>query len=229
MSNRPNKSLLFRIARDINRKRIGLKNAIKYQLRKRTIRELRSVLPENVSIISSNCFAGRIYQDLKLQYLTPTAGLFFLANDFNEFCRDVRYYTAGAELKFVIESKNQQVNERRRKYNLCYPIGVLDNKVEIHFLHYKSENEAKLKWERRCRRINYDNLMFIGMEQNYCTVSDIVEFQTVTPPCAPKYYFSTKCLPDIQSNITMNRYNDEIGNAVDDCRYFYKELIKRLK
>lgn len=229
MNNNIRETVLFRIARDINRKRISLKNAVKYQLRKKTIRELHSVLPENVSIISSNCFAGRIYQDLKLPYLTPTAGLFFLAKDFNEFCRDIKYYTTVAELKFVGESKNQQANERRRKYNLDYPIGVLDNKIEIHFLHYKSENEAKLKWERRCRRINYDNLMLIGMEQNYCSECNIVDFQRITPPHVLKFFFSTKNLPDIQSNITMNRYHDEIGNAVDDCKYFYKELIKRLK
>lgn len=225
------KSLLFRLARGLNRKRIKIKNHLKYICRKKTIAELKSLLPGDVSIISSNCFAGRIYQDFHKPYLSPTAGLFFTAEDFNEFCRHVRHYTTDAQLTFASVSKNPKVNARRQKYNLSYPIGLLDNKIELHFLLFKSENEAKTKWTRRCERINYDNIMFIGMEQNYCSIQDIIDFQNLSSDVSykSKFFFSTKYIPEATANIPMRMYENEIGNAFDDCKLFYKELIKRFK
>ena len=50
--------------------------------------------------------------------------------------------------------------------HLWYPIGTLDNKIEIHFLHYKSVQEAKEKWTNRKMRINYENLLIKFSEQN---------------------------------------------------------------
>lgn len=44
--------------------------------------------------------------------------------------------------------------------NLIYPIGKLGNDVEIHFLHYKSETEAQEKWNRRLKRMNFNNILF---------------------------------------------------------------------
>ncbi len=36
-----------------------------------------------------NCFGGKIYQDLHRRYTSPTAGLFFTAEDFNKVLRDI--------------------------------------------------------------------------------------------------------------------------------------------
>lgn len=43
-----------------------------------------------------------------------------------------------------------------------YPVGVLSNgknTIEIFFLHYHSEQEAREKWERRIQRINWEKLL----------------------------------------------------------------------
>ena len=112
------------------------------------------------------------------------------------------------------------------KRKKTYPIGLLDGRVEIHFLHYKSEQEAFEKWQKRKMRVDFDNLIIIGMEQNWCTEPHIRQFDTL--PYERKFFFSTKDLPDVQSNICMHQYSNEIGNAYNDCRIFYKELIKRL-
>ena len=63
-----------------------------------------------------------------------------------------------------------------------YPIGVLsynEEEVEVHFLHYKNQEEAKVKWERRCKRMDYDNLLIIGSEVDGCKKDDIVEFSNL--------------------------------------------------
>ena len=54
-----------------------------------------------------------------------------------------------------------------KKNRIC-PIGIL-NDVEIVFLHYKSEEEAKEKWDRRKARINWDNIIFKFSNMNQCT------------------------------------------------------------
>ena len=43
------------------------------------------------------------------------------------------------------------------KFLKKYPIGLIDD-IEIHFLHYKDEEEARNKWNRRIERMNWDNL-----------------------------------------------------------------------
>lgn len=44
--------------------------------------------------------------------------------------------------------------------NLSYPVGKLDD-IKIYFQHYHSEQEAKQKWEERCKRINFENLFIL--------------------------------------------------------------------
>lgn len=56
--------------------------------------------------------------------------------------------------------------------------------MEIQFLHYHSETEAAEKWYRRAGRINWNNIMVIGMEQNLCTIKDIYDFDKL--PIAKK-------------------------------------------
>lgn len=46
----------------------------------------------------------------------------------------------------------------------------------IEFLHYYSEREAAEKWYRRSSRVNWNDLIIIGMEQNLCTSNHIKEF-----------------------------------------------------
>ena len=45
---------------------------------------------ENFTIISNNCWGGFIYQSYNLKYNTPTIGLFFMAEDYIEFLKDIK-------------------------------------------------------------------------------------------------------------------------------------------
>lgn len=102
-----------------------------------------------------------------MQYNSPTEGLYFMMPDYLEFLEHLEYYTQKAKLSFVKHSR-YQLGESRRLLAPPYPIGLLGGKVEIHFLHYHSEKEAEEKWHRRCRRINFSDLLVIGVDQNLC-------------------------------------------------------------
>ena len=177
-----------------------------------------------LSIISSNCFAGRIMQDLNMEYNSPTLGLYFMYPDYIEFLNNLRYYLSDAKIEFVKHSKYPIGDERRAAWSHWYPIGLLGGKVEIHFLHYHTEKEAAEKWYRRAKRVNFNNLLIIGMQQNLCKKKDIIYFDTL--PYKNKIMFSTIPVP-----LVSNEYMPEFGNAesVGDpykkAHLFYRHLI----
>ena len=208
------------IRKQINDKRL-------YLLRKQYIPDIRKLITPGTSIISSNCFAGRIMQDLGMQYNTPTLGLYFFADDFIEFLSNLKYYLTEAKLEFLDESRYPLGNERRAKWTHWYPIGLLGGKVEIQFLHYHTAKEAAEKWYRRAQRVNFDKLMVIGMEQNLCTIDNVKAFDKL--PFEKKIFFSTKNIPNVKSNCFLNVFaaQGEVGDPYQKGDIFYKELINR--
>ena len=178
----------------------------------------------SLSIISPNCFAGRIMQDLKLKYNSPTLGLYFMYPDYIEFLQNLRFYLTEAKIQFVEHSKYPLGDERRAKWSHWYPIGVLDGKVEIHFLHYNTEKEAAEKWYRRASRVNFENLFIIGMQQNLCTEKDIIDFDLL--PYENKIMFSTMPIP-LPSNEYMPEFGntDNVGDPYRKAHLFYRHLI----
>lgn len=177
-----------------------------------------------LSIISSNCFAGRIMQDIGMQYNSPTLGLYFMYPDYIEFLKELQYYLKEAKIEFVEHSKYPIGNERRAAWSHWYPIGLLGGKVEIHFLHYYSEKEAAEKWYRRAKRVNFDNLLIVGMQQNLCTEKDIIDFDSL--PFENKIMFSTLPLP-LESNEYMPEFgnSDSVGDPYRKGHVFYRHLI----
>ena len=211
-----------------------INNEICYYRRKKYIKSLKEILYrisndshstiDSISIISTNCFSGRIAQDLKLKYNSPTVGLFFMYPDYIEFLKHLRYYLSEATLDFIQESKYAIANERRQK-GFYYPIGILDNKVEIHFLHYNSKQEAAEKWYRRAKRVNYNNLLIIGMQQNLCSNNDIEEFDKL--PFKYKIMFSTYYNRRFKSNEYVQEMNgdENVGDPYKKGHIFYKHLV----
>jgi uncharacterized protein (DUF1919 family) len=143
------------------------------------------------SIISSNCLAGEIYRQYALPYRTPTVGLFFFGDDYLRFIEDLpRNLTRS--LSFRASSQHEAINEMRSRRNLNYPIGVLGD-LEIQFLHYGSEAEAREKWERRCARVNPDNLFFIYNDLDGFKEEFFSRFETL--PYPRKIFLSARRRP----------------------------------
>ena len=205
-----------------------IEDARLYELRAPYLKEIEALIDKNTSIISSNCFAGRIMQDLGMQYNSPTLGLYFWAPDYIAFLSNLRYYLTEAKLQFVDHSKYPLGDKRRQDWRHWYPIGWLDGKVEIHFLHYYTEEEAAEKWYRRASRVNWDDMFIVGMEQNLCTIDEIKAFDKL--PFDKKIFFSSKDLPELMSNCYIQEFktDGEVGDPYRKADIFYRELIKRL-
>ena len=78
--------------------------------------------------------------DLGVKFNTPTVNLFLKPKDFNKFLLNFDKYI------------NMDLEEEKVE-DLKYPIGKLGD-IKIYFQHYKSFEEAKVKWDERKKRVN---------------------------------------------------------------------------
>lgn len=112
---------------------------------------------QDFSIISSNCIGGIIYHQLGLRFLSPTINLWFKPSDFLTLLIHLRLYM---QCELV---EDRSANEQ-------YPVGILRDpnskrrSIHLYFQHYDSFKEARLKWEERKQRINYQNLIIIAVD-----------------------------------------------------------------
>ena len=115
------------------------------------------------SIIANNCWGGALYQGLRRPYLTPFAGTFLMAPCYLRMLEDLRGHLAHPPRR-AAESRYESI---RQVYGRpAYPIGILGDDVEVHFLHYVTWEEALVKWVRRTARIRWDRLFVKFGDQN---------------------------------------------------------------
>ncbi len=115
------------------------------------------------SIISNNCWGGMVYDNFALPYLSPTIGLFFMANDYIKFLGNLKYYLSGSLKqiswkdtpfrKFLYKNKKQYKSSLNKGLDDLIICKLYD--IYIVFLHYDSFDEAYQKWYRRSKRINW--------------------------------------------------------------------------
>lgn len=148
-------------------RRIYIKKTAKFRKKK--------INNNNFSIISNNCWGGFVYQSYGFSYNSPTIGLFFMADDYIEFLKELRS-NLNKELKFIKPEESKWFKKIKNDKSLgTYPIGKIGD-IEIFFLHYKSENEAYEKWNRRKKRVNWNNLIIKFNDQNKCTEKNVIDF-----------------------------------------------------
>ena len=105
---------------------------------------------KNPTIISSDCAGGIISSNLGLKFNSPTINLYFSKGDFWEFVLNLNGYLS-CEL---VEKKDADKS---------YPVGTLtlnDKTIVINFMHYKSFDEAKNKWNERKKRVDFSNIYY---------------------------------------------------------------------
>lgn len=175
--------LKIKIMKYINR--IGLKN-------------------KDFTIVSNNCWGGFVYQKFGLEYKTPFIGLFIFTPDYIELLKNFKELIF-KELKFINFEQSKYYKEiiKNKNYHI-YPIAIIGGKVEIHFLHYKSNEEAAEKWNRRVKRINFNNILFKLSEDNLCTDKEIKEFNNLN--VKHKICFTSK---------VYNQFKDTI--CIEEC------------
>ncbi len=181
---------------------------------------LRLLLKKNnFTVVSHNCWGAEVYRELGLSYQTPFVGLFLYPVCFLKLVGNLEGYLR-SELAFTQESKYPSPDLERRKY----PVGLLGGEVEIHFLHYKSETEAREKWKRRMRRMDShrENIFFMMSERDGCTPAMIKNFDAVD--FQNKVCFTARNYPEIRSSVWIKECQNE--SCVPDGAQLYQTCKK---
>ena len=158
----------MRIKRFLKRQYHRIKNIFKFPRRK-------GLKNKNFSIIANNCGGGYVVDYFGLPYNSPTEGLLIELNEYVKFCLNLKHYLS-CELFFIKseESIHKDLYGSLEKFG-SYPIAKCDD-IEIHFLHYPSIEDAKSKWIRRSKRINYDNCLILLFETEYVSLDDLKKY-----------------------------------------------------
>jgi len=163
----------------------------------------------DVTILCSDCIGGLIYNDFNMRFNSPTINLYIKPSDFIKFCKKLDFYL-DSELKYK-ENKN-------------HIVGMLAD-IEIHFLHYKTFEDAKNKWLERSKRINKDNICVILTCKDGYTLKDIKSFDKLN--YKNKVVFVPKKYNNFDSSfyIKNSEENSEIKFLGTKVNHFGKKLI----
>ena len=111
----------------------------------------------DLSIICNNCVGGILYHTLGLECQSPCKNLAIPDDDFFKLVQDLERYM-GLDPEFVRWQEDPHSKER-------FPVMKLDD-VEIWCNHDRAVDEAREKWNRRKKKINYENILLMMYTEN---------------------------------------------------------------
>lgn len=162
-----------------------LKKNIRSTLRiPRNKRNRKRLINCDFTLITSNCTGGILYHELGLPFLSPTINLYMEGSDFVKFCSNLKLYL---EAEMVLAEHNKK----------NYPIVYLDD-IKLHCVHYKTFDDVKLAWNKRKKRIRWDNLFFIMTMRDGATRDDLEAFDKL--PYKNKVVFVNRPMPHLKSS-----------------------------
>lgn len=158
---------------------------------------------KDVTIISNDCWGGFMYRYLHLPFHSPFIGLFVMPEDFVKILKSPEILDS--DLKFIPKQQSRHLSHINHTKD--YPVGVLDQSVEIHFLHYANEQEARSKWNRRVGRIDWNNAIVKLSDNYYITEETIRKFDALPYPV--KVFFTYRKRPEIASACYLPEFKND--------------------
>lgn len=124
-----------------------------FQIPNVNISDYVSLKDSRISIISNNCWGGLVYHSLALECLSPFKNLFLEDDDYIKLLNNLEEY---CKKPLVFERYEEEIHDKQ-----IYPVMKLGD-IFVHCNHSRNEQEAIRDWERRVKKINFDNL-FVEM------------------------------------------------------------------
>ena len=108
------------------------------------------------TIFTKNCAAGVIYNTLGLEFKSPIINLWLSDEDFLKFIKKPKKY-----LSYKIKENGFSLNIDNVEVPVC-----LVGDINLNCSHYKTHAEAIEAWNRRKKRVNYDNMIILFQTNN---------------------------------------------------------------
>lgn len=179
-----------------------IQHNIRYLLRK------KAKPCHNVSLICNNCTAGFVLHELKLRFDTPTINLAIQPED---------YLCLLENFDNILDKDISDITGDSK-----YPIGLLDGKIRIEFIHYPTFDNAVATWRKRCKRIDREHLYVTFVAKDGYKLEHLKRFDRL--PFANKIAFTNKHIEGIKNQFVikgfesetelglLNRYSDKKGH-----------------
>jgi len=174
------------------------------------------------TIISNNCWGTFIYKKFGLPYSSPFVNLLIYAPDYIKLLENFSEDIFKQDIYFIPKEKSKYIQEMKElgHYDTYYPIGILAN-IELHFLHYKTEQEAQQKWIKRCNRINFNKLIFKFSDGNCFKDEYVYRFNSLK--FKNKIFFSSKQYLELTSVVTLKKFKEK-SKVIDEWKHSHKEF-----
>ena len=182
----------------------------------------KKLTSHDFSIISNNCWGTRMYQKFGLPYYSPFQSLFLLAPDYIKLLQNfVPQHLHIKKFISVYDSKYKKYLEEQKLLQYDYPIGILENNIELHFQHYTTADYAYNKWESRLKRINPEKTLFKFSDGYLATPSHIEEFNKL--PFKNKICFTATPYKNLHNTIYMDIFKNQ-NNVELEWKYTNKYI-----
>lgn len=134
------------------------------------LKKYADLYASGLSVIAINCWGGLILHRLGMKFNSPFVNLFVRSCDYIKLLQNFQYYMS---CPFEFVRWNYDSNTK-----LQYPVMKIGD-VEIHCNHDNKIEDAVEKWNRRKKRINYDNLfvMYYTSDPEAAAAFDDLKFK----------------------------------------------------
>jgi len=159
------------------------------------------------SVLSNDCWGQALYEGYGLPCQTPLKGAGMYADCFMRFLGNIEGYLR-SELRFVPETRYTalgRIRSQRAAQNGLWPIAMLGDDVEVHFLHYRTEDESRRSWNAGCERLNLKRISVkFSADKDGATEEHIQRFAAM--PFERKLLLSRQNLPAIACAVQTPNY-----------------------
>lgn len=131
------------------------------------------------TIFAPNCWGGLLYNSMGLPFNSPLINMFVDHNDYIKFLKQPEYY-----LKCSLELSEMIYKEELQHY---YPIVNCDD-IKLYFNHYKTFEDAQNCWNRRKKRINWNNTIVMFYDENIQLINEFLKLPYKNKICFSPYF-----------------------------------------
>ena len=179
------------------RKKIIEMNPYNHYLLRKKRNRIKDIEP--FTIMASNCIGGLLYHTYRLQFTSPLINTRIDSDEFIRFILNYKEYLR--EKLHFIDSKQP------------FPVAKLGD-ITVNFVHYRTAEDAELKWDERKKRI-IDNRLFVilndcdGVTENEIRLLDDSSLRNII-------VLSSKKLLDSRSNFFLPPFEGQpcVGNSI---------------
>lgn len=132
------------------------------------------LIRSRLSILSCNCWGGILCHTLGMECLSPFKNLSVSARDMLHIASNLEDYM---QEELIFSRWSVDPNSKQK-----YPIMYCKN-VEIHFNHDTNIDEALIKWNRRRKKINFNNVLVMIYTDEKKIVEDFIQLEGYRKIC----------------------------------------------